>query len=283
MSRWAEETLYDDCKFCLKLEKLLYERSSEHQSLLVAENLSFGRVLYLDGVLQTTEADEFIYHEMMAHVPILAHGRAESALIVGGGDGGMLREVLKHRSIDRVVQVEIDPEVIAFCREHLPNHSQGRFDDPRLELVIADGKDYLDDCGERFDIVIIDSTDPIGPGEALFTPEFYRACKTALGEDGILVTQNGVPFLQPEELRNTMRAFRDLFRDASCYLAAVPTYIGGAMAFGWGSDRPEPRQTSLEVLKARYRDADLELRYLNPEVHQASFALPTFVRELVEG
>lgn len=283
MSRWAEETLYDDCKFCLKLEKLLYERSSEHQSLLVAENLSFGRVLYLDGVLQTTEADEFIYHEMMAHVPILAHGRAESVLIIGGGDGGMLREVLKHQTIDRVVQVEIDPDVIAFCREHLPNHSQGSFDDPRLELVIADGKDYLADCGERFDIVIIDSTDPIGPGEALFTPDFYQACKTALDEDGILVTQNGVPFLQPEELRNTMRAFRALFQDASCYLAAVPTYIGGAMAFGWGSDRSGLREVPLEVLRTRYREADLELRYLNPEVHQASFALPTFVRELVEG
>ena len=195
----------------------------------------------------------------------------------------MLREVLKHRSVDRVVQVEIDGDVVDFCREHLPNHSQGGYDDPRLELIIADGKDYMEETDERFDVIIIDSTDPIGPGEALFTESFYRACRAALDEDGILVTQNGVPFLQPEELIATMRSFRGIFADATCYLAAVPTYVGGVMAFGWGSDRVDARQTSLDVLHQRYREANLELRYLNAEVHQASFALPTFVRELVES
>ncbi len=283
MSRWAEETLYDDCKFSLRLDHLLYERSSGHHSLLVGENQTFGRVLYLDGILQTTEADEFIYHEMLAHVPLLAHGRAESVLIIGGADGGMLREVLKHRAIDRVVQVEIDRDVVDFCREHLPNHSQGGYDDPRLELIIADGKDYMEKTDERFDVIIVDSTDPIGPGEALFTESFYRTCKAALDRDGILVTQNGVPFLQPQELVATMRSFRAIFADAACYLAAVPTYVGGVMAFGWGSDREDARQTSLEVLQQRYREARLDLRYLNPEVHQASFALPTFLRELVQG
>src|SRR5690606_3237688 len=160
---------------------------------------------------------------MMAHVPILAHGEARRVLIVGGGDGGMAREVLRHASVEHVTMVEIDAGVVQFSKKYLPSLSAGAFDDPRLDLVIADGAAFVAETDRRFDVAIIDSTDPIGPGEVLFTDTFYGRAKRCLAEGGVLVTQNGVPFMQGAELGNTMRAFRALFADAACYIASVPT------------------------------------------------------------
>ncbi|MEO0974956.1 MAG: polyamine aminopropyltransferase, partial [Pseudomonadota bacterium] len=170
------ETLYDAVSQELRIDKLYFENSTGQQHLMIFHNALLGRVMTLDGVVQTTEADEFIYHEMLTHVPILAHGNARSVLIVGGGDGGMLREVCKHQSVEHVVQVEIDAKVVEMAREYLPKHSDGAYDDPRLELVIGDGLDYVRNTDARFDVIISDSTDPIGPGEALFTEHFYAAC-----------------------------------------------------------------------------------------------------------
>lgn len=237
--------------------------------------------MVLDGIVQTTEGDEFIYHEMLAHVPLFAHGSAGRVLIVGGGDGGMLREVVRHREVGRVVQVEVDAGVIETCREHLPRHSAGAFDDPRVEIVIEDGARFVAETTERFDVVISDSTDPIGPGTALFSPEFYAGCRRCLAPGGVLVTQNGVAFLQPEVAGATSRELARQFRDWHFYSAAVPTYVGGIMLFGWGTDDESLRRLPAETLRNRYEAAGIRTRYYNPEVHVASFALPEYVRELV--
>ncbi len=279
---WSAETLYDDRALMLKEGRVLYDSETAHQRLRVFENPRFGRVMTLDGVVQLTEADEFIYHEMLAHVPLLAHGQARRVLIIGGGDGGMAREVLRHASVEHVTMVEIDAGVVEFAREYLPGVSAGAFDDPRLNLVIADGAAFVRDSEESFDVVISDSTDPIGPAEVLFTDTFYGHARQRLAAGGILVTQNGVPFQQAAELSATMRAFRALFRDATCYLATVPTYWGGPMAFGWGTDSPA-RETDLATLEGRFAAAGIETRYYTPEVHRAAFALPGYVAALSRG
>ncbi|RMD64078.1 MAG: polyamine aminopropyltransferase [Alphaproteobacteria bacterium] len=279
---WFEETLHDGMKLALRAETVLYDSQTDYQRIVIFENAQFGRVLMLDNVVQTTEGDEFIYHEMLTHLPILAHGAVRRVLIVGGGDGGMLEETLKHASVERVTMVEIDPGVIELSKTYLPGICGQAFDDPRLDLVIADGKDFVTRCQDRFDLVIVDSTDPIGPGEVLFTQAFYEACKGCLAPGGLLVTQNGVPFLQGDELAGTLRCLRPLFRDAGCYLATVPTYVGGPMAFGWASDDTALRETPIEVLRARYRAAGIETRYYTPEVHRAAFALPGYVARLIE-
>ena len=279
MPGWSVETLHDDFRQCLREATLLYDSETEHQRLRVFRNPTFGRILTLDGVVQVTEGDEFIYHEMMAHVPILAHGAAKRVLIVGGGDGGMAREALKHAGIERVVMVEIDAGVIAFSRQYLPGIAAGAFDDPRLEVVIADGADFMRADGESFDVIIVDSTDPVGPGVTLFTDSFYGHAKRRLNPGGIIVTQNGVPFLQGMELTNTLRAFKALYADATCYLTQIPTYVCGPMAMGWGSDGPA-RHVPLETLQARFDAAGLDTRFYTPEVHKAAFALPVYVQRL---
>jgi spermidine synthase len=281
MTDWAREELHADHAQSLRVERLHYDSETEHQRLRVFENPTFGRVLTLDGVVQTTEGDNFIYHEMMTHVPVLAHGAARHVCIVGGGDGGMAREVLRHDSVERVTMVEIDAGVVEFSRQYLPSLSAGAFDDPRLELVIADGADFMRETRGGFDVIIVDSTDPIGPGEVLFTDTFYGHAKRALNAGGIVVTQNGVPFLQPEELSSTMRAFRTLFTDATCYLATIPTYAGGPMAFGWGTDGTA-RQTGLDALRQRFEASGLSPDYYTPEVHLAAFALPGYVARLLD-
>jgi spermidine synthase len=176
--------------------------------------------------------------------------------------------------------VEIDAGVIEFSRRYLPGIGGTAFDDPRLEVVIADGADYMRAGGERFDVIIIDSTDPAGPGETLFTDSFYGNARRRLTDEGIVVTQNGVPFLQPAELTKTMTAFRALFADASCYLTPIPTYVGGPMAMGWGTDGPG-RSVPVGEIAARFSAAGLETRYYTPDVHKAAFALPRYVGDLI--
>jgi len=278
VTRWVEERLHRDFRIALKADKVLYEDETAHQHLVLFENETFGRVLALDNVIQTTERDEFIYHEMLTHVPILAHGAVRRVLIVGGGDGGMLEEALKHPGVERVTLVEIDPGVIEFSRRYLGSICRDAFDDPRLELVIADGVEYVAETQARFDLAIVDSTDPIGPGEVLFTERFYAGCKRVLAPGGVLVTQNGVVFLQDEELRTTLGLLRPRFAEATCYLAGVPSYVGGPMAFGWATDETAHRRTPLATLRERFAAAGIATRYYTPEVHQGAFALPGYVQ-----
>ena len=280
MTGWSVERLHADHAQALREARVLYDSETDHQRLRVIENPTFGRILTLDGVVQVTERDNFVYHEMMAHLPIFAHGGAKRVLIIGGGDGGMARAALAHRTVDHVTMVEIDAGVVSFCKEYLPGVSAGAFDDARLRLVIADGAAFVRDTTERFDVIIIDSTDPVGPGEVLFTDTFYGHAKRCLTEGGILVTQNGVPFLQGEELTNTMRAFKNLFLDWGCYIATVPTYAGGPMAFGWGTDGTA-RDVALEALKDRFSSSGIDTEYYTPAVHKAAFALPPYIRKLM--
>ncbi|MGE0213016.1 MAG: polyamine aminopropyltransferase [Parvibaculaceae bacterium] len=281
--QWYVETLHSGFRTSYLVKEVLFDSNTPHQRLIVADTAAVGRLVALDGVTQVTTADEHVYHEMLSHVPILAHGSVSEVLIIGGGDGGMAEEVFKHRSVKRVVMVEIDPGVIDFAKTHLADVHKGCFDDPRLEVVIADGKDYAATSKDRFDLIIIDSTDPIGPGEVLFTSSFYGDCKRMLKPGGVLVTQNGVPFFQPDELRNTVFNFSRLFADAGCYLAVVPTYVGGFMALGWGTDNLALRKVALPVVEKRYRDAGLKTRYYTPELHKAAFVLPAFIGEIVDG
>lgn len=279
-SDWMRETLHRDHAQALRVDKVLYDSDTEHQRLVVFENGRFGRVLTLDGVVQTTEGDNAIYHEMLTHTPILAHGAATDVLIIGGGDGGMAREVLRHASVERVTMVEIDAGVVEFSKTYLPTLSAGAFEDPRLDLVIADGAAFVRQTDKRFDVVIVDSTDPVGPGEVLFTDTFYGHAKRCMKPGGILVTQNGVPFMQGDELTNTLRAFKALFTDWSCYMATIPTYASGPMAFGWGTDG-DARGVDLDVLRARFEAAGLDPYYYTPEVHLGAFALPGYVKKLL--
>ena len=278
--KWMKESLYPEYAQALSMDELLYDSETDHQRLKVFQNNRFGRVLTLDDVVQTTEGDNFVYHEMLTHVPILAHGAAKRVLIVGGGDGGMAREALRHASVEHVAMVEIDAGVVEFSKTYLPMLSDGAFDDPRLNLVIADGADFMKAPGDNFDVIIIDSTDPIGPGEVLFTDTFYGHAQRALTPGGILVTQNGVPFMQGDELTNSLRAFKALFKDWGCYLATVPTYAGGPMAFGWATDG-DTRSVPLETLESRFDAAGIDTGYYTPEVHKAAFALPGYVRKLL--
>ncbi|MEX2353985.1 MAG: polyamine aminopropyltransferase [Gammaproteobacteria bacterium] len=282
MNNLFEETLYDSHRHVFSVEEIYFENKSEHQHIIIFHNSKFGRVMALDGVIQTTERDEFIYHEMLTHVPIFAHGAADNVLIIGGGDGGMLREVTRHKSVSGITMVEIDQAVVDMCTQYLPRHSQGAFDDPRLDLVIADGAKYVKNADKKFDIIIVDSTDPIGPGEVLFRLDFYKNCKNILNDGGIIVTQNGVVFYQPEEISNTVKCFRELFADHSFFTASVPTYVGGIMAFGWGTDNTSLRNIPLETLQQRFKAADFTTRYYTPEIHKASFALPQYVLDIID-
>lgn len=277
---WMKETLYDTHAQTLRMDEVLYDSDTDHQRLVVFENGRFGRVLTLDGVVQTTEGDNAIYHEMLTHVPVLAHGYAKDVLIIGGGDGGMAREVLKHSTVERVTMVEIDAGVVDFSNTYLPQLSQGAFDDPRLELVIADGAAFVQETEKRFDVIIVDSTDPVGPGEVLFTDTFYGHAKRCLKPGGILVTQNGVPFMQGDELTNTMRAFKALFANWTCYTATIPTYAFGPMALGWGTDG-DAGNLDLQTLQQRFEKSGLDPFYYTPEVHMGAFALPGYIKKLM--
>ena len=278
--RWIPETLFDDLGFRMTyaVEKVLYEMQSEHQHLVLFEHKHFGKMLMLDGATQITRRDEFIYQEMMAHVPLFAHGRAQRVLIIGGGDCGIAEEVLKHKSVKHLTQVEIDPQVVEFAKKHFPEFTRPVFADTRFESIIADGAEFVAKAERRFDAIIVDSTDPQGPGKVLFSKKFYANCRRCLAKGGVLVTQNGVPFFQERELVSSMAKLQKLFADASCYVAAIPTYIGGHMTMGFATDDSRLRRLPVKTIAQRYRKAgSFDTRYWTPELHVASFAQPRFI------
>jgi len=282
--RWIAETLFDAEGFrtSYAADRVLHETRTGHQHLVLFKNRFFGKMLMLDGATQVTARDEFIYHEMMTHVPILAHGRVRDVLIVGGGDCGIAEEVLKHKSVRRLTQVEIDASVVEFAKRHFPEFTRPVLKDKRFELVIGDGMAFVAKTERRFDVIIVDSTDPQGPGAVLFTRKFYAACKRCLKQGGVMVTQNGVPMLQPAELTESIRRLSGLFKDATCYIAAIPTYVGGFMAMGFSTDDTALRRIPERTLAARYRKAGrLATRYWTPAIHNAAFALPRFIDDLV--
>jgi len=282
--RWIAETLFDALGFRMTFaaDRVLYEMETEHQHLVLFEQPFFGKMLMLDGATQISKRDEYIYQEMMAHVPLFAHGHAQDVLIVGGGDCGIAEEVLKHRSVKRLTQVEIDPKVIAFAKEHFPEFARPVFADARFESVIDDGARYVARTDRRFDAIIVDSTDPIGPGKVLFGAKFYAGCRRCLKKGGVLVTQNGVPFFQKNELTASMTKLRKLFADVGCFVAAIPVYVGGHMAIGFASANRRLRRQLVSTIAARYREAgSFPTKYWSPEHHVAAFSPPRFIADLV--
>lgn len=281
MTDWFTESLHPYIGQKLKIERVICQITTEFQELLIFENKFFGKVLVLDGIIQITERDEFIYHEMLSHVPIMFHDNPSDLLIIGGGDGGILREVLKHRSVQKVVMVELDPIVVENCKHFFPEVSRGAFDDPRLQLIIGDGLDYVSTTQNRHDIIIVDSPDPIGPASKLFSSNFYQNCRRILSKNGILVTQNGVPFFQRDELLSSTRRLKKYFEDVTIYRAPIPTYQGGDMAFGWATSSQDLRATPREELSRRFTASSITTSYYDPAIHMTAFLLPKWISELL--
>ncbi|EKF17520.1 polyamine aminopropyltransferase [Nitratireductor pacificus] len=276
----VSETLHGGIRVDFDADEVLYEEGTGHHRLALIRNRLFGKVLLLDGAVQVTSADEFMYHEMMAHVPLTAHADPRDVLIIGGGDCGLAEEVLKHDRVQRLTQVEIDASVVDFSREHFAEFNAPVFDDPRFAVEIADGARFAAETDRRFDVILVDSTDPTGPGAVLFTPEFYGNLKRILRPGGIVISQNGVPFLQPSEFKTAMGALASVFAATSCYLVAVPTYFGGHMTLGWSSDDAEALHVPEETLSARA--AGIQTRYYTPAHHRAAFVLPRFIQTLFD-
>ena len=274
------ETLYPHWGQFFTVSKVLMEDKNDVQHMVIFENEEYGKVLALDGIIQTTEKDEFVYHEMIVHVPLLAHGNAQNVLIVGAGDGGTLREVLRHKNVKSATLVEIDDRVINLCKKYLPNHSKGAFDNPKTRIVIQDAFDFVGNTREKFDVIICDTTDPIGPGAILFTPEFYARCKKALSVGGIIVTQCGVPFMQTDEMVHSHEHLSKIFKDAYFFVAPVPTYVGGFMTFGWATDNKTLRTIDSRILEQRMKkEVEGEMKYYTPKIQAASFVLPKFLED----
>ncbi len=260
--------------------RLLFRSASEHQGIQFLEHPTFGRMLVLDGAVQTTERDEFFYHEMLVHVPMLMHPAPRRVLVVGGGDGGALRRVLEH-PVEKVVQVEIDPEVVRLSRTYLPGVSQGAFDDPRVEMVYADAARYVTGTEETFDVILVDSTDPVGPALSLYTEEFYANCRRVLGEGGICATQSGSPLYQQQEVAQAYRLTSTAFPRTFLYLGVVPTYPGVLWSYVIGTDGPGPDNVSSTEVTERARQRGIRGRYFSPDIYPACFRLPEVVKEVI--
>ncbi|MGB0694058.1 MAG: polyamine aminopropyltransferase [Rhodospirillaceae bacterium] len=276
--QWFSETLHPNWQQTFKAEKVFHRDNTGLQDLVIFENQTYGRVMILDGVIQLTEGDEPAYHEMLVHVPLFGHGAAKRVLIIGGGDGGTLREVLRHQSVASATMVEIDPDVVDFSKTHLPALSKGAFDDPRGQVIIADGIEFMKTSPDQWDVIIIDSTDPFGPAAGLFTADFYGDCRARLGPGGILTLQGGVPFLQGDEaklIHDNLQAAG--FAEATFYLTVVPTYAGGFMTLGWASEDAGLKKP--DALTDRVAASGLSFDYYSAEVHEAAFALPPFIRK----
>jgi len=275
---WINETLYPDWGQRFLVKRELARVKSEFQDIVIFESNSHGRVMVLDGVIQITEGDEFVYQEMLTHVPLLAHGAAANVLIIGAGDGGVLRRVLQHKNVQRAVMVEIDGEVIRLSKEFLPNIAGDAWNDPRAQVIVGDGIDYVRKGADAsFDVIIVDSTDPIGVGEVLFTDEFYQNCARILTPRGLIVNQCGVPFMQADELRDTSARRKKFFPHVSAYVAAVPTYVGGFMTLGWAAKADDLETRDAEAIRARAGDILGSTRYWTPEVHVSAFHLPPYI------
>lgn len=262
----------------IKAGKVLYSKQSEFQKVEVFEtDSSLGRVLTLDDLMMTTEGDEYHYHEMIAHIPMMHHKKPENILVIGGGDGGTVREVLKHYSVKKVVLCEIDSMVIEACKEFLPSISCG-LADSRVEIKVEDAIEFIKNKKNEFDIVLIDSTDPMGPGEGLFTEEFYTNVKNSLKQDGIVCAQSESPFVNKEEIKKMYNLLKKVFPICSTFTSNIPTYPGGYWAWAFCSQSVEPLSYFADN---RYSDILKTCKIYNKEYHNARFALPNYLKELL--
>lgn len=287
MEVWFTENQTPGLRISCRVADVLHRERSDFQEVLMLETNQFGRMLVLDDVIQTTEKDEFTYHELMAHVPLLTHPDPRRVLVVGGGDGGVIREILKHPGVELARLVEIDRAVVEVSRRLLPGLSRG-LDDPRAEVVIADGIGHVAAATDEYDVIIVDSTDPIGAAVGLFTADFYRSVHSALRKDGLFVAQTESPFFNRDLIAGIQRSLRDIFALNRLYWGVVPTYPGGCWTFSMGSKGPDPLEISVESVAERLTAAGeghpggrFPARYITPGVYRATFALPTFIEELL--
>ncbi len=273
MELWYTERQTEHLGITCKVERTLLVEKTPFQELAVLETAQFGRMLVLDGMVQTTERDEFVYHEMIAHVAMQTHPDPRRVCVIGGGDGGAVREVLKYPGVERVTLVEIDRRVVEASREYLPTISSG-LSDPRVECLFADGIEHVRERKGAYDVILVDSTEPVGPAVGLFSERFYASCYDSLTERGVLVAQTESPFFNEEILRKAARAIGRVFPVSRTYLASVPTYPSGLWSFTLGSKGVDPLEVEPNL-------EGIPTRYYTERVHRAAFALPRFVEELL--
>lgn len=279
---WYSEKHTGGIKFSIRIKSELYSAQSDFQRIEIFDSEDLGRFLTLDGYMMLTERDEFIYHEMITHPAMAVHPKPENILVIGGGDGGVARELCRYDCVKSVDVVEIDYEVVEACRKFLPQTACG-FDDERVRLHYYDGMKYIRRVENCYDVIIVDSTDPFGPGEGLFTKEFYGNCFAALREDGIMVNQHESPFY-PDDAEAMKRAHKRIFTSfptARVYQAHIPTYPSGHWLFGFASKKYDPVKDLTTEAVSRWERRKLAARYYNPQIHAGSFALPTYVNELL--
>ncbi|WMI80199.1 polyamine aminopropyltransferase [Anaerotignum sp. MB30-C6] len=278
---WYSEYHTPNVRFSLKVNTQLHYEKSNYQEISIFDSPEFGRFLTLDGIMMLTERDEFIYHEMITHTAMAVNPDVKNVLVIGAGDGGVLRELSKYSGIETMDVVEIDERVVAVCKEYLPKTACG-FEDPRVRLHFQDGLKFVRRAENAYDLIIVDSTDPFGPGEVLFTKEFYGNCYNALTEKGILINQHESPFYNEDAkaMKSAHRRIAHAFPISCVYQAHIPTYPSGHWLFGFASKALHP----LNDLKADvWKKVGIATRYYNTNLHVGAFALPTYVKEMLEN
>lgn len=270
--KWTEHI-----DFSIDVKEHLWSEQTAFQQMKIYQSYDLGRFFTLDGILMITEKDEFIYHEMIVHTPMSVNPSIERVLVIGGGDGGSVRELVKYPSIKKIDMVEIDGRVVELCKQFFPNVSSG-YSDPRVNLTVGDGKEYVHQCKEKYDLIIVDSTDPIGPGEGLFTKAFYQECFHLLTDDGILINQHESPYFEKEslEMKRAHEKIKNLFPIALVYQAFIPTYPSGHWLFGFASKKLHPIEDFKDTL---IHSLGYTTKYYNKELHTACFALPNYVKQ----
>ncbi len=280
MELWFTEKHTKNVHFSIKVDKQLYSGQSDFQRIDIFESPEFGRFLTLDGYMMLTEKDEFVYHEMIVHVPMAVNLGAKKVLVIGGGDGGVVRELTRYASIEQIDLVEIDKEVVDVCRKYLPQ-TACKLDDPRVSIYYQDGLKFVRTKENEYDLIVVDSTDPFGPGEGLFTKEFYGNCFKALTADGIMVNQQESPFYKDDAIA-MQRAHKRIvgsFPISRVYQAHIPTYSSGHWLFGFASKKRNP---ITDFNEQNWKKLKLKTKYYNTKIHVGAFALPNYVKELLE-
>jgi spermidine synthase len=281
----ATERLHKGYAQQMEITKVLADEKSQFQHIKIFDTVANGRVMTLDDIVQITDRDESAYADMLTHLPMLEHGKVERVMIVGGGDLSIADEALKHKNVKEVVLVDIDGRVIDLCKKLFGDINAKAFKDKRMKVVVADAFEYLGrkESKNRFDLIIADRPDPVGPGKALFGETFYDRVKGALKKGGYATFQTGVPFYQPWEITEALQELARFFPRSGLYLSVVPTYIGGFMALSWASKGGKPLGKADGIKRAAkaYKKSRLKCDYYNPDIHAAAFALPNWIAKLV--
>lgn len=276
MELWYTEKQTSNVGITCKISRTLHDEQTEFQHMAVIDTEQFGRMLVLDGMVMTTIKDEFVYHEMISHVALNTHPNPENVLVIGGGDGGAIREVIKHPKVKKATLVEIDGRVVEVSKELLPEIAVALKGNPKVEVLIDDGIAHIRSKENVYDVILVDSTEPIGPAEGLFALEFYRQIYKALKEDGIMVAQTESPFFNNDLITRVYKDISSVFPLTKLFLANIPTYPSGLWSFTMGSKRWDPEQ--VEESKLQY----LDTKYYCPEIHKSVFKLPKFVQDLLK-